>query len=1532
MPTNSGEWHYAGTVNEQYNPNLHKEVSHWRYLSSAVGSDNRMNADVYYSKASNGDVILPCDLTAHDFGLDIPINAHINSVTVQMGLTSLAPHLEVKAPWLIFNVYGSDIPVQDGEWRKTGWIWNGGSYAVASDEILSTSEKVITYTFPENEWNTKKYPSKSLNDSIMGVDILFEEPNRFDGTNAQIRLNWIRIKVDYEMPRTTLQFGSLMWDELNPYEQNINTTFRVPMDYKNLSKASAGHDQVVYIDLPKGITLERYEITDQYSNLEVIDDFKGQYKWNVDGGIGAKNHLDLWVHADTFGEKIFTATNQGRTVYGYAYINSKIHNSEYSEAHISSSDVIKGKETYFHFRTKVISNDTSIKYKVTVDGENQSDPSDVSQTFRNHYKNPTGEGNYLVKWGLSNDSIANGVRIVKNRTDNDYIEFQIPDDEVVEIYWIGCFIPVTEGENTLYLVEYDNGNSYTYEYTSHASDGVKAKFTMGDTIWSDHRVLCEFQTGGYVIPFASKDTDKHLLEGNCALQMHIQEPHDYIGCVPITHGHFDPKSTYTNKGIKKTYKNKVYMGKTGEIDENITFHIRFPPKDWATLQGLCELDKPVPVNANHKLFEGDVLNHRGWVELNGVKNVEKTNPHWYKGELDVDYITHNINTRFQISKGVPVSNYGIDTLKDLLDYVVESGDEFADYTYTNTDGDIVHNNTGYFNIDSDGNYIYDDTQALNRRTLITMDNGQSIWMKSVDPIGESSNISMEWYSTKIAEDRENKIDRTIKLVDKDGQAVLEYKYYDYDFNSKSDRYTCRVNCTVLDKSINSYRTVIDRDMALGNDVESLNLTKDVNGHVVQETEPSDYDMMDGTSRTYFDPSTSAEVDSDPFSYNDFMYGSKIHFKIHGNVLSIVDEGFTGKEISRDSIQLEKGEYYFVVEFKNNNTDGDTNDVLHFFDFEIQETILSSQYKQLYSDVVVSSFPIPNKTLLYTRRSEEGLLYYYKNDEGAFTYIQEPFYMYWNGVDLRSKGDISLFNLNNSYALFYLQNGLVRLGFNRLNGQLYLYKYDVQSDSYVFVTQMQLKEYTDFNIGAFSDDKIEVKVGKTVFTMYRGYPYVLVQHNQDDIDLTTVFNRVYAEGVNGVNTDFPVYWDLINSDNLLPHCITDDDIKSSCIKGSTVYNEDVGTEPVLSLTKTSPSVVKNGDTVIFTVEGAVSNVDEEIDINHPYVGVFGSYTTEVVIDDTAPYLLTLNGDKNPMQTDNHSKLTAQLLDYGYRGLGNVRVNFYERYIPTFLNVSPSKGILQTGDDIEITAKLQDEDGSLLRDLRVDFYEEHDTIFLLSSSTDIVQTNGTTEITCALHDSDGSPVIGEEVHFYEEYTPTTIGINATKSITQTSDTVEIKAVLKDDDGSLIKGEKVNFYEVYDPTYLRGFTSKHIAQTSDTVEVYARLSDDDGSAIPNHRVDFYEEYVPTRITMSANPPVIQTSDTTDVMARLQDRDGSIIRSEPIHFGEPVDNTDWNIFLESSGDLIQTDNTIDMSVTITDDDGEPVEDIYVGFYVIEE
>ena len=270
----------------------------------------------------------------------------------------------------------------------------------------------------------------------------------------------------------------------------------------------------------------------------------------------------------------------------------------------------------------------------------------------------------------------------------------------------------------------------------------------------------------------------------------------------------------------------------------------------------------------------------------------------------------------------------------------------------------------------------------------------------------------------------------------------------------------------------------------------------------------------------------------------------------------------------------------------------------------------------------------HKTFLFTRDSEEGVLYYYKNDGKPFTYIQEPFYMYYRGVDMVAGDGQSIFNLNNSYTTFYVQNGLVRIGFNRYTGRVYLSKYDLQAREYIAVATLQVLKFTDFSLGTYSDDKITIKCGEIVFTVYRGHPYIMVNHPKDDIGFVTIWNKVYADGVNGINDEFPSLWNLVNSENLLPSCVGGLDLKVSCLAFDVVENQDVGTTPTLDLSLSSVNgdseeeEICIGDIVFFDIEGSVTDVDEDIPVETTYKGSFGEYSSECVVDIDVPMNIDL----------------------------------------------------------------------------------------------------------------------------------------------------------------------------------------------------------------------------------------------------------------------------------------------------------------------
>lgn len=1316
--TKTGAYHYAETFNHQINPNLSVKHNNWANLINAVGSDDKLWTSSKYTRKKvttkvNGKnktsytYITPEICTAHEFRLNVPDRAYINKVTVEIKLKCGAG-LNVKAPMAAFMVYGGTLSnaTQQKTKGKTGWY--NASYHVYSNDTLSSTAKIVKYEFPGSEWNKVKYPSNQLNRTVMGVDLHFMTPSSMSKDNVAIYINWVRIKVDYVLEDPYLICSSPYRDSLNPYAFDVGREVNLNYQFGNRTCVDAGV-KMIPIQLPAGVSLVSASVDGTASNFypaSQTSEITGDYIWECNCSCKAKSTLHMKLRADTIGSKVVTGELDGILYPAYGYANGR--SADAGSEFISSGDIQKGEVSCFQFVTNAYSLDGSITYQVKVDGENQSNPADLSEVFRETYHNSNGTGNNLVAWNLDDSSAINGVSIDEEMTNNNQITFNIPEDTDVQIRFSGCFIPVTVGQNTLYLTNMDTGNRMSYQYTSYAPKTTVMNIIPEEEVWYDHYITTRMNTGAFIIPFVTKSSDNTMIVDDCSMQMTLEKPQAYIGCIPLPRSHYEPTSDYTNDIVKKQYKNKTYMGKSGEIDEKIDFKIKLPPRDWTTLQGLCDLDKPVPVNAVPTAFEGDVLNHRGWVELGGVKNVKKTNPLYYDGELELEYLTHNINTRFQIVKGVNVSKYNTTILGSLLDYVIESGDEFADYYHIDQEtGTPVYNETGYFSIDTDGTYIYDDDEDTedNKRTLITMDNKQHIIIKSAKPLKENTKISLEWSSSKIEENKENNITRIIRIRDKSNDIILEYQYYDYIFDYDDELYSCSVKCTKLDKSTNQMTTVIENDdLNFTVDLEALSLTTDEFGNIVQEAEPTQTEEYEETEPTYIDPITgeTVEIVQDTEVYNDYMYGSILTLELAGNRLNINDSGFNGREVHEEGIELEKGEYYLEVEFMNNNTDSDTPDIFHFFDFEVEEPILLSDYDRMYSDLIVSSYPLPDKTFVFMRKSEEGMIYYYKYDGSPFTYIQEPFYMYARGVDLTASDGISIFNLNNSYTTFYVQNGLVRIGFNRLTGAIYLAKYDLMAGEYINVASLYIKDHTDFSIGAYSDDKIEVMISKTTFTVYRGHPYVVVKHNSDDLYFTTTWNKVFADSVNGVGEVYPVLWDLLNHENLLVDCVGGLNLKASCLDISTVDNDSVGTVPNLVLTQITAEPVYDRDTVFFSVEGSVSDVDEDIPIGVVWNGSFGEYSSSVEVDGDVPFALSLNGSDKIIQSGDDVELSAKLTSFDYHGIGGRTVYFFEAYEPTSLTVSSDKSIIQTGDTVDINAKLKDVDGSLVDGERVNFF--------------------------------------------------------------------------------------------------------------------------------------------------------------------------------------------------------------------------------------
>ena len=1257
---------YCKTFNSQVNPNATK-LNDWTDRPNALINNSDTYAKSFftqkkyiksYKKTTKTDKkgkkttvktpvyavkkVKPYTVTAHEFEANLPSTACVTQIRFVVRMrVSKTKNVSVKAPNGRFCIYGDAYKKKYDDTKaktiKDGWN-DGYFWSVTDSKKLTTKFQNYTYTMGKSDVAKGKFSIANINASIMGIDLVFNQAewkHKNNGT-LEIDIAWVRCEIDYEIPQYKISYADnlsqslvAMTDIYDPFtnkllykkgstakfQQEIYTgnEFELDVTAKNTTCGKGG-SQVLNVTIPYGTDLVQMTRCDGSWNNTPTSKADGSkvYKWtvNMDGAKTNKAHLILKPYKATTS----TLTTGNATVGYKDYIYNTIW------------DIGEGyNQITVDFKDETHLNHLNCFY-VNINGYSYDDTVDI--TIANN-KSFTIQNVEILQGsdGVSLDSYANNVAHLTVPAVTDYTaQLKV------------CFYAHETGSNTLTITSSDYPNpvtqkynvlsAYTYYISSNATNDVNKRYLASDEIViENHRVVSETEPMAVVLDAKSKDGDDTMIISPCTIKMHYLEGLDYIGCVPLEQTHFNPVSTYKDTLIDSHYKNKRYMGKKLASDENITLNVRLHPQQVTTIQGLIDMDKPIPINANHKCFEGDALNHRGWAEIYGIK-AEQTgnNPHWYKCDIDVKYLTHNLNTRFYIQKGVKIVDY---PFSDLLDYTYMSGTSLSD--------------DDYFDVETDGSYYYNDDDDVdeNKRNMFTLDNSQKFVIKSHNSLASKTSIVFEWFNTFFSEIKENNVSRIIRLVDDVGNPVFSYVYSDYVIDDDS------ISCNVI-----GYRG----DGTLTNDIDAdIDLAKGV-------------DILDSSE--------------DDFGNYGEYYGSRVHFNLDGNILEVIDEGFNGKEVSLSNIELKEGTYKFEVEFKNNNNDNETNDVIVFTDFQVFDTVLQSDFDTKYQKMYVSPYPVSNKTLLFTREAEEGTIYYYEDDGGEFSYLIDPYYQYMNGTDLVSDTGISIFNLNYGFEIVYIQNGLVRLGFNRINGQLYLGKYDVTSHEYITTHRLQLEKYNDINVKSISDDKIEIQASDSIFSIWRGHPYIMIKHDGEDINIETLFSRVWAEKVgNDSATELPIFWDLMNNDNLLPSSMSANTLSVDGVEVNELSHSDRNSSSIEWGTVPTSSEAEVDTNLVFNIIGTTSNIRDEVDVEtEESEGFWGSYTVTYTADDVPSSIYVDSEDEKAILNGDTVDLVARVVDYNGKGVANQTVNIYAEFeeIPSQCCNFYDSGIGSTGD--------------------------------------------------------------------------------------------------------------------------------------------------------------------------------------------------------------------------------------------------------------
>lgn len=1345
---------YANTVTDQYNPNK-TGFTHWIKPENAIGHVTNTSASATYTKEKyathyktvttkdkNGKEIKkkvadkwdykytrPTTLSAHDFQLNIPAKAKITSLKFEVRIKVSSTKLDVLAPKCRFNLYGGATKNKptDDKVGTTGWH-DGYYYIVPQKKKLTTSYQTISYTLDGDDMTKAKINNSHLNIDVMGIDLIFNK-NGFLKTDTKSKLTgtayiqWVKCTVGYILPDNNLKITSILnllqtnqttgELETGVGTQSVPATFLANEEYpftvtlSNGSNVAYGNVEVQF-EFPQG---------SEYT----VDQYHGTYnpstqKWTVN--LGGKETKDFRFNftSKRTGLSYIKATKNGQDYYYYFY-TSAYGDDGYSFIDVlTTGEVHKNHATCLNILVSGYSNDDTVSIDISnlsgiryIDCSLSDNCKNIKEVTSKSSSNVTVKlmqtGDYLLS--LNYCIYATGTPFslkVKNNDD--------PNN------------PVTKSFTALppYTYIISNNKTYPNELDLHPSLSVI----------NNHRIITDITTDASVIELVSDDVDSNMIMSPCTMAMDKWDDLDYIGCIPLKQTHFNPESTYKDKLLESKSKNKRYMGKQLASDEIITLNIRLPPKDVTTLQGLIDMDKPIAINTNHLCFEGDALNHRGWAEVYGLK-VKETNPHWYKCEIDVKYLTHNLNTRFKIDKGKKVDDYNIPSL---MTEVFSSGENLSDmdndpYFKVDTDGTFYYNNettdleyaftddndnTITVNSSSSATYTFTlggesysftginavveflESRGYNVSTPVTgatlkvkrtievpayernnfnIQNGQHINITTVNPLTHTSTIDFTWSSALIPEYKENAVSRIVRLLNSDSKVLFEYEYDNIQIND--DEVTADVIYRVLEKDV----------------------LKSYNEDITFRYNPSDI-------TTELD--TVEEDDDSDVSTGEAHFGTTLSLKIENGKLSIRDSGFNGREVAINNIQLEDTSYIYQVEWVNGNDDAETNDIDCIFDFSVMDTVLTTTYADKWGKLIVSPFPVADKKILFTRQGEEGTIYYYADDNEEFSYLIEPYYQYLNGTDLVSNDGISTTNLlNYGFEIVYIQNGLVRLGFNRLTGELYLGKYDPISEAYITVSRLHLEKFDDINLNSLSDDKIEIQASDAVFTIYRGHPYIKVKHELEDIFIDTTFNTVWSEQVGSDNAvELPAYWDLMNNKNLLPIGVGGK-INSSDLEISQEFVDDRITTSlsISSVTSTNeedtdPQFTTGYDITATLSDTALTSYTDDIDIDDSSCS-FGSLTWMETCDTTLVYSVSISSNKKIIQSNEKVQLYANVLNPCFKGVSGQRVDFYEVFSPS-INLSSDKSIIQSGEKAQLSAKVKDEDGSIVKNVRIDFYKE------------------------------------------------------------------------------------------------------------------------------------------------------------------------------------------------------------------------------------
>ena len=341
------------------------------------------------------------------------------------------------------------------------------------------------------------------------------------------------------------------------------------------------------------------------------------------------------------------------------------------------------------------------------------------------------------------------------------------------------------------------------------------------------------------------------------LSINIEKLIAYIGCIPLTRGHqVGDEASVKNTLIENRHNNRAYYGKKGDFSEDIGMTLRLHPSDVATLEGLCELDKPIPIDTVPHIPDGDPLNHRGWAELHGVSGIKKINSFLYECKPEVTYLTHDLITRFGIDEGDKIASNSIEYVLGLTHNFNESLRDYFNISYYQFFNDVEDENGDYvgkYELEPDTNLKFNSLNKLSNR------GNYDLKFRNILPALMSEDYDGNW-------------SMAVRILDKlNGNVLFEHLYDNFKHYNFNDGMVLN-ECDVTSKLLNgdNYEIVNYDKLSLKYDGLASITELKKSGSYFNKIERDTYNMENNIVET-------------------FLYDNKDNAIVNGNVKVIITD-------------------------------------------------------------------------------------------------------------------------------------------------------------------------------------------------------------------------------------------------------------------------------------------------------------------------------------------------------------------------------------------------------------------------------------------------------------------------------------------------------------------------------------------------------------------------------------------------------------------------------------------------------------------